>query len=203
MRHLLEVLRKDFEEPVNIPTSSTELERGENDVYGTLLPHLQSGGKQVETKEDDDLLPYASLIKYCDTPDLLSAFTTLRSPERTTQPLKPSQKDKDGNMQERLNEQLTDNTKISEESFHQNKMDTTAANREINDTNNYTSVINDKGSREDQAEVAYDGQSTELENLGRNLSESLHISINSDFNNANTGNEQPTNTAAAVSDDEF
>ncbi|KAK2825913.1 hypothetical protein Q5P01_020127 [Channa striata] len=43
MRHLLDVLRKDFEKPINRSTSSTEVEKKkENDLLNTLLPHLES-----------------------------------------------------------------------------------------------------------------------------------------------------------------
>ncbi|KAM9341554.1 spermatogenesis-associated protein 7 homolog [Symphorus nematophorus] len=89
MRHLLAVLRKDFEEPVDLSTCCTELEKKENGLLDEFLPHLDSDGKSVKTKENNDLFPYASLIKDCDSPDYphpLLVSTPLCSPERTASP---------------------------------------------------------------------------------------------------------------------
>uniref|UniRef100_A0A3Q1I3N9 Spermatogenesis associated 7 n=1 Tax=Anabas testudineus TaxID=64144 RepID=A0A3Q1I3N9_ANATE len=213
MRHLLEVLRKEFEEPITMSTSSTELEKKENDVLDTLLPHLESRGKQVKTKDENDLLPYASLIEYCDTADytdISSVFTTLCSPERTASPTKTNEKDEEVDNQEKqigsswLSEHFNNNTVTSEEDIHQNQIGTTATDKEISNENyEYTIVTNNEGSHHDQVEVSYDGQSKELEDLGRSLSESLHVSNDADCNNVEPANEQHTNIAAYVSDDEF
>ncbi|XP_045919596.1 spermatogenesis-associated protein 7 homolog isoform X2 [Micropterus dolomieu] len=211
MRHLLEVLRKDFEEPANISTSSTKLEKNENGLLDTFLPHLESGGKQVQTKENNDLFPYASLIKYCDLPDFadpLLVSTPFCSPERTDSPIKTNKKDGDDDSLEKgispplLSQQVSDNTGISDENF-QNQIGITAPNEEIsNDTHEYTTIVTDEGFHQDHAEVSLDGQSEELENLGRSLSELLHVSSNTHYNNVET-TEQHTNAAASGSDDEF
>lgn len=211
MRHLLEVLRKDFEEPSNMSTSSSELERKESDLLGALLPRLESRGKQMKTKEDNDTLLCASLIKYCDTPDytdVSSVFTTLHSPERTASATKTNEKDEDNQEKRtgspRLSEHVTNNAVTSEEDIHQNQIGTTATDKEItNESHEYTDVTNDEGFHQDQAEISYDGQSNELEDLGRSLSESLHVSNNTDCNNVEPASEPCTNTAASVSDDEF
>lgn len=212
MRHLLEVLRKDFEEPINMSTSSAELDKMENDLLDTLIP-LESRGKQLKTKEDNDLLPYASLIKYCDIPehtDLLSGFTTLCSSERTASPAKTNKMDEEGDNQEKLigspqlNEHIANNAGTTEEDFRQNQISTTAVGKEItNESHEYTTVTNDEEFHQDQAEVSYDGQSKELEDLGRSFSESLHVSNNTDSNITEPANEQHTDVAASVSDDEF
>ncbi|XP_044021528.1 spermatogenesis-associated protein 7 isoform X2 [Siniperca chuatsi] len=210
MHHLLEVLRKDFEEPINISTSSTELEKKENDLLDAFLPHLESGGNQVKTKENNDLFPYASQMKYCDSPDYadpLLVSTPLCSPERTASPTKTNEEDGDCDNLEKgisspwLSEHVSDNTRISEEGFRQNQIGTTATNKEVS-SHKYTTITSDKGFHQDQAEVSYDGQSEEFEDLGRSLSESLHVSSNTHHNNVETA-EQHTNTVASVSDDEF
>lgn len=203
MHHLLEVLRKDFEEPTNISTSSIEFEKKENGLLDAFLPHLESGGKQVETKENSDLFPYASLIKYCDSPDNgdpLLVSTPLCSPERAASPTKTNEKDaEDDNL-----ENVSDNPGIGEEDFDQNQIGTTAADKEVsNNSHEYTSITSDKEFHQDQAEVSCDGGSKELEDLGRSLSESLHVSSNTHYTNVETATEQHTNTVASVSDDDF
>ncbi|XP_040916805.1 spermatogenesis-associated protein 7 homolog isoform X2 [Toxotes jaculatrix] len=213
MRHLLEVLRKDFEEPTNISTSSTELEKRENDVLDSLLPHLESGGKQAKTKEDDDLFSYASLIKYCDSPeyaDALSVSTPICSPERRASPTETNEKDKESDYQEKgtgspwLSEHVIGNTVISEEDAQHDQIGTISANKEAsNENHDHTTVTSEEGFHQDQAEVIYDRKSKELEDLGRSLSESLHVSSNTHSQNVETVNEQHTNTVVSESDDEF
>ncbi|XP_029315823.1 spermatogenesis-associated protein 7 homolog [Cottoperca gobio] len=213
MRHLLKVLRKDFEEPTNTFTSNTELGKKENGLLHSFLPHLESGGKQVKTKKDDDLFSYASQIKYCDSPDYadpLLASTPLSSPETTAaSTTKTNEKDGEDDNQEKgisspgLSEQVSDNTGIGE-GDQQNLIATTETNKEVyNENHEYTSITSDKGFHQDPDEVSYDGQSKELEDLGRSLSESLHVSSNTQYSNVETATGQHTNTAASVSDDEF
>nr|XP_020469623.1 spermatogenesis-associated protein 7 [Monopterus albus] len=213
MRHLLEVLCKAFEEPINISTFSTDLEKKENDLLDTLLPHLDSGWKQMKTKEDNDLFPYVSLIKSCDSPDYtdaLSVFTPLGSPKRTALLTKNNEKDEEDNIQEkstgspRLSEQVTSNTGIGEDVLHQNQISISATNKEIsNENHEYATITTDEGFHQDQAEVSYSGQSKELEDLGRSLSASLHVSNNTECNNVDTASERHTNVFASVSDDDF
>lgn len=210
MRHLLEVLRKDFEEPTNISTCNTDLEKNENGLVDAFLPHLESGGKELKTKENNDLFPYASLINYCDSPDYadpLFVSTPLCSPERTASPTKTNQKDgEDDNLEKGISplwfrERLSSNTGMSEEDFHQNQIGTTAINKG-DENHEYATITSDKGFHQEQAEGCYDGQSKELKDLGRSLSELLHVSSNTHHKNVET-TEQHTNTAASLTDDEF
>ncbi|XP_074517096.1 spermatogenesis-associated protein 7 homolog [Sebastes fasciatus] len=208
MRHLLEVLRKDFEEPTNISTSGTELKKKESDLLDSFLPHLESRGKQVKTKKDNDLFPYASPIKYCDSSDYadpLLVSTPLCSPETTAaSPTKTNEKDGEEDNQERgisspwLSEHFSDNTRMGE-GDHKNQVGTAETDKEVsNENQEYTTITSDKECHQDQAEVSYDGQSKELDDLGTHLSESLHVS-----NNVETATEQHANTVASISDDEF
>ncbi|XP_073339985.1 spermatogenesis-associated protein 7 homolog [Pagrus major] len=196
MRHLLGVLRKDFEEPTNTSTCSTELEKNENGLLGAFLSHLESEGKQVKTKENNDLFPYASLIKYCDSPgygDPLYVSTPACSPERTVSPTKTTEKDgEDDNLEKGINspclsEHVSGNMGIGEEEIHQNQAGTPEV---VDENHEYATITSDKG----------DGHCKEVEDLGRSLSESLHVSSNT-HNVEST--EHHTNTAASVSDDEF
>ncbi|XP_042357024.1 spermatogenesis-associated protein 7 isoform X2 [Plectropomus leopardus] len=209
MRHLLDVLRKDFEEPPNTPTSSKEPEKRENDLLDPFLPHLDSDGHQVKTKEENDVFSYASLIKYCDSPnyaDPLAVSTPLHSPETTAaSPTHANEKEGEDMNQEkgisspRLSEHVSDNTGISEED-HQNQIGTTETNEVSTESHEYTTITSDKG---DQDEVINDGLSKELEDLGKSLSETLHVSSSTQHNNVETAAEQHTKIVASVSDDDF
>lgn len=211
MRHLLEVLRKDFEEPTNISTCSAELEKKENGLLDAFLLHKESEGTQLKPKENNDSFPYASLIKYCDSPDNadpLLVSTPLGSPERTASATKTNEKDgEDDNLEKGisspwLSEHVSDNIGIGEGDFHQNQISTTVTSEVSNENHEYTTITSDRGFHQDQAEVSYDGQSQELEDLGRSLSQSLHVSSNTHYNNMESA-EQHTDTVASVSDDEF
>lgn len=200
MRHLLEVLRKDFEEPTNISNSSAELEKKENYLLDSLLPCLESVGKHVKTKEDNDLFPYVSPIKHCDFPaytDPLLASTPLRSPARTPSQTEITEKDKKGDREGKfidcslVSEHVTDNTTASEKDFH--IIGTTVTTSTHSETQEYSAIASD------QEET--DGQSKELEDLGKSLSESLHVSSNTHCESA--ASEQHSNTGASGSDDEF
>ncbi|XP_034715098.1 spermatogenesis-associated protein 7 homolog isoform X2 [Etheostoma cragini] len=211
MRHLLEVLRKDFEAPIITSTPSSKLEQNENALLDSFLPHLESRGKQVKTKKDNDLFSYASLIKYCDTPDYLAPLlgsTPLCSPE-TTAASQTQTNEKDGeDDNEKMatsspwhREPVFDNSGITGED-HPNQIGTTEINKEVShETQQYTTITSDEGFHQDQAAVSYDGQSKEFEDLGRRLSESLHVSSNIHYNNVEPATEQHTNITATVSDE--
>uniref|UniRef100_A0A8C3AQ80 Spermatogenesis associated 7 n=2 Tax=Cyclopterus lumpus TaxID=8103 RepID=A0A8C3AQ80_CYCLU len=211
MRHLLEVLRKDFEESTNTPTSSTEPEKKENDLLDSFLPHLESGGEEVKTKKDSGLFPYASIIEHCNTADYadpLLVSTPLCSPETTAvSPIKANEEEGVDDNRERgigspwLGEPVSDNAGIGDED-PQTQIGTTS--KEVSDENHeYNTITSEERVHRDQAEVSYDGQTKELEDLGRSLSESLHVSSNTHQDNAETATEQHTDTVASVSDDEF
>uniref|UniRef100_A0A8D3BA02 Spermatosis associated 7 n=1 Tax=Scophthalmus maximus TaxID=52904 RepID=A0A8D3BA02_SCOMX len=208
MRHLLVVLRKDFEAPTNTSNSSAELKKKENDLLDSLLPYLGSGGKQMKTKEDDDMIPFASLVKYCDSSNYTDGLSV--SPERTASPTNTNEKDKERDNQENctgsplLSEYVTDNTGVSEEDFQHNQVGTTATNEEVCNENHEKSAMNsDEGFDQDHGEVSHDRHSKELEDLGRSLSESLHVSSNTDCHSVEAADEQHANTVASDSDDEF
>ncbi|XP_062253965.1 spermatogenesis-associated protein 7 homolog isoform X1 [Platichthys flesus] len=206
MRHLLVVLRKDFEESATTSISTAELEKKENGLLDSLLPYLESGRTQVKTK-DSDGLPYASLIKISDSLDYTDDLwvpATLRSPERTATPTKTNETDKEEDDEEKCtgSENVSG---VSEEDVQHNQPDTTATNEEVsNENHDKTTITIDEELHQDQAEVSHDdGQLKELEDLGRRLSESLHVSSNTNSHDPDAANEQQENTVASVSDDEF
>lgn len=196
MRHLLDVLRKDFEEPNNTYFSSAELRK--KDLLDTLQPQLKSGLSK-QTKED--LSPYVSLSKYRDSPDYadpLMVSTPLCSPESAPSQVKRNENTEEGDNQEHDSDK---------EDAHPIHMDEVVNNKDvINQSHEYSTTSEEEGFNRGQAQVSYDsyeGQSKELEDLGRSLSESLHVSSNNHCDDPGTANEQHTDTITSVSDDEF
>ncbi|XP_056152343.1 spermatogenesis-associated protein 7 [Lampris incognitus] len=193
MRHLLEVLRKDFESPVNSPTCSAEIEIKENDLHYKQRP--------METKQENDLFPYASLITDNESPgtaDPLAVSIPLHcgSCERTspTETSKEGLEDLDqltGTGPLWLSEGVSDYTEINEEDLPQTPKE----------THGYTTMASDDGLHHKPAEYNYDGMSKELEDLGISLSESLHVSSNTHGNTEGASDEQHLNTF--ISDDEL
>ncbi|XP_076021680.1 spermatogenesis-associated protein 7 homolog [Genypterus blacodes] len=208
MRHLLETLRKDYQDPSSTSSFSTELKTMGKDLQNKRQPKVQSGRKkQRKTKEDNDLFPYASLIKHDDAQlnaVPVSSSTPCGSPDRTSSPTN-GEEDCENDTQERgmasswLSEHPTDYTEITEEGNHQNQTDTNI--EDINGSHDFSSVSSE-GSHQDQAEVLDDGQSSELEDLGKMLSDSLQVSSNTN-GNMEAAEEQLTNTLGTGSDDEF
>lgn len=212
MRHLLEVLRKEFEEPANLSDSTTEPEKKEDDLFHTFLPHLESAIEDTEAKDRENMFPLESLIKNCHFPDYtdpLLTYPPLGSPERSTSPAQTNDIDGGGDHSEEgigsswLSEHVPDNAALAQEDLHQNQTDTSALDKEIsNDGQECTSVSSDKAFQEDMSEVSYTRESNELDDLARSLSESLCVSSSAKHNDETT-TEQHINAAASLSDDEF
>ncbi|RVE57428.1 hypothetical protein OJAV_G00216070 [Oryzias javanicus] len=88
MHHLLEVLRKELEDPSNTFPPSKEAEIKENDMLDAIFSHLDFEGKHRKAIEEDDKdsFPYVSLTKpgiLTNCTDFL-ASTPLGSPENMT-----------------------------------------------------------------------------------------------------------------------
>nr|XP_015825307.2 spermatogenesis-associated protein 7 homolog isoform X1 [Nothobranchius furzeri] len=184
MCHLLEVLRKEFEQP-----ASTEPPKELNDLSHPVFLHLQSGWEHVKTEEDRN-----GLTQYGD---LLLDSALLSLPVRTFPSAKTDEKEEEGDTDEKetgstlISEDAASNEDGNQESVLQ--VDTTAVN--IPDDNYvHTRIDGDQK----QADIQKDGESEELEYLGRTLSEVLHVSSNTQSEDVETANGPHTN-----SDDEF
>lgn len=192
MRHLLEVLRKDFEDPTKISSDDAEPEKKENYLLDGLLPRLDSVGKQVMMKEDNELLSYVSLIKHGESPHPLLVSPPSWSPERSASHTETTQKDKNGDSEGKfidsplLSEPVADNTRRSGDHFHA----TASAHSETQEHPTITS-----------SHDLSDDLSKEVEDIGRSLLESLHVSDNTHCER--TASEQHTLTGPSGSDDEF
>ncbi|KAF7201612.1 transcript variant X4 [Nothobranchius furzeri] len=184
MCHLLEVLRKEFEQP-----ASTEPPKELNDLSHPVFLHLQSGWEHVKTEEDRN-----GLTQYGD---LLLDSALLSLPVRTFPSAKTDEKEEEGDTDEKetgstlISEDAASNEDGNQESVLQ--VDTTAVN--IPDDNYvHTRIDGDQK----QADIQKDGESEELEYLERTLSEVLHVSSNTQSEDVETANGPHTN-----SDDEF
>ncbi|KAM9354591.1 spermatogenesis-associated protein 7 homolog isoform 2-T2 [Pholidichthys leucotaenia] len=194
MRHLLDMLHKDLEDPNKKSPSSTELDK--------LLLKVESAGKQVKTKEENDLFRYVSL-KSSDTldhPHPLLMSAPLASPEMSGSTTEINEKGVEGDSEAKgvgsplPKDPVLDNTPTNEEEFHQKG--TAARNYAHIKDREYAAL-----SVQDQADIHFDVPSKELEDLGRSL---LELQVSSSTRWENTDTEQQTeNTVASVSDEEF
>lgn len=204
MRHLLEGLRKDFEEPTNISTCSADLEK--NEMLDGFGPHLESGKKQ--TKENGDLFSYTFQIKDYRSPDYtdpLFTSTPLRSPEWTVSPSKTNGKDsEDDNLEvissPQISHRVSRNTGISEVDFEQYHTDKSARNEVSNENHKYDTITSEEELRHDKTENGSDGWSKEMRDLESSLLESLHVSSNTHINDMAVTEQH---AAASLSDDDF
>lgn len=216
MRHLLEVLHKDLEGPVNTSACSAELEITKNDQLHThILSQDPEVPVQMETKEDSDLLPYASFVKNCDSRESavpLSVSTPLHcsSPEMpaSTEACKEDLENllqKRGIGSPRLRESASKCTMISEEDLRKNKEDVPVTNdyEDLHQNHDYTTMAGDEDIHLKPAEDNRDRLSKELEDLGKSLSESLFVSDSAHNENQETTDAQHMNTFVSLSDDEF
>ncbi|KAM4723488.1 spermatogenesis-associated protein 7 [Anableps anableps] len=200
MRHLLEVLRNEFEEPSNISRSSKDPLRNGKTLFDSVFSHFESGSKPVKTKEDKDIITHASLINHCDVSDYdkpSRVSTPSCSPVKTAYSLKKREKDKKKENDEEgfglmmCSDDVTESTIISQGDY---QTDITAASAQ-NENYEHTTM----SSHVNQG----DGTFKEVEDLGNILSESLHVSSNTDSENVATAEEAHTNRHEDVSDDNF
>lgn len=201
MRHLLDVLRNEFEEPSNISTSSKDHLKNGKVFLDSIFSHFESGSKPVKTKEDEDIITRASSIIHCnlsDYDDLSRVSTQSYSSERTVSSTRKKEKgnkrenDEEGVGLTMCSDDVTDSTATSQGDFHQT--DITAVNVQ-NENYEHTTMSSDANQG--------DGSSKEVEHLGNILSESLHVSSNTDSENVVAADEAHPNQHEDISDDDF
>lgn len=207
MRHLLDVLRKDFDDTGNASTCGAA-EAAETDVLHKCLSSLTPGrSRQSHTKgQGGDLFPYASLSTNCDSP------TSAVSPSIPLHCGSPEQADSAEDAQWTLDQfqpevtvagWLNDHgdacTGVNDEDLHpqaeSSVNDTTDLSQEQHES---TASTSGEGLHLDSLEDGCDGPCKEIEDLGRRLSESLHVTQSS-----NQGSPDEQHRCFSVSDDEF
>lgn len=176
MRHLLEILRKDLEEPRSAPISCLKLERTENEILDTLLPQVK-GSEQ--TKEDHDQFRYVSLLQNYDSTDYthpILTSTLMSEPEKTST---SEFKEEEGTVLPFINK----HNGLSEENVHENQSET-----------------EDKVDPNQSEENDRDRLLKQLDDV-RTVLESLNVSDDTHCDNLETTNEEQA--SAALSDDDF
>ncbi|XP_014883498.1 spermatogenesis-associated protein 7 [Poecilia latipinna] len=201
MRHLLEVLRNEFEEPSDISTSTKDPLKHGRALLDSVFSNFEFGPKPVETKEDDDVIPYALQINHPDLSDYddLSwvsprPYFPVRTASSTKTKAEDEKKDNDeeGAGLTLCSGDLIDSSQDSQGDFLQT--DVTETNVQ-NENYEHITMSND-GNQSDEP-------SKEAEDLGNVLSESLHISSRRDSENVAATEETNTNQHEDVSDDDF
>lgn len=190
MCHLLEELRKELEEPTNRSSSKTE-----TDSLDTIFSHLESGWREVKTKEDTDPLTHESLINSWDLSryddPLLDPSSGGNTPSAKEDGDETNDDDKKGFDSPLLSGEFSNNPGNSQEGFHQ----INPAATEVDENSEHSVTSSDLK----QGDTNFDGE--ELEDLGSRLSEMLHVSRST--HSQEPANGADTNSVASVSDDDF
>ncbi|XP_038128493.1 spermatogenesis-associated protein 7 homolog isoform X2 [Cyprinodon tularosa] len=193
MRYLLEVLRKEFEEPSNVSASSEDHLKNGSAFLDSIFSTLVSGSKPAKTKDVKESITNASPIDDCklsdgDNPSPVSTPST--SPVRATSPTKQRENEKRRENAAEVvglmicTDNATDRTTTSQG----------AAVNVHNESDEHMTVSSDV--------KKCDGPSKKVEDLETILSETLHLSDNTDSENVAAASEACTNQHDS-SDDDF
>ncbi|XP_051941343.1 spermatogenesis-associated protein 7 [Hippocampus zosterae] len=181
MRHLLDILRNNLDEP-SAPSSYSE-ELGKKDLLESLLVLPESTLEQVKTEVDNSFSDHVSKSNNSPehSPEPVLSSTPLWSPEQSSL-LTPNEKTEEG-----TSEYVSSNEEKDED---------------------YQAVMTDDDANQEellqvQAESAAQGKSKELQDLERRFSESLHVNKDPKGDNLDSSSEHQINTLASVSDDDF
>lgn len=193
MRHLLEVLRQDFKEPMTMSFSSA-------DLSDSLLPQLESG---LSKRTEEYLFPCVSRSKHCDSSNIdavpLMNSTPLCSPGRTASRLTTEEGDNQEQGFPGFSEHVSSNEEKEDELLTATG-DVARNDEDAFDHNQNTTDSQEEELSQDQDEAGSEKQSKEVEDLGGRLSESLHVTSS---NHTGIDEEQHTDTMSSLSDDEF
>lgn len=177
MRHLMELLRKEFQSPTDVSSCSAGPEKNENGLFEAFHSHLELRGK--EPKENDDLLSYMSFNDSSDSPNhtpggpLVS--TPACSPKGTTSPfvINEDKREKD-TLDSQLSDSVAINTETDEVDAHQSEMVSKSTDEISSESPEYSS----KELNQDKSVGCCDEQTDDLRGLEGQFSESLHVSSN-------------------------
>lgn len=148
MRHLVEVLCKDFKEPEKTACCLTELEKDQNSFLDVLHSHLGSEEEQEGTKESSDALSCPSPVNRCVSPDYSSAFsasTPTRSSMESTSPARTIGQEEEDDRAEsspsspQLSDRPSSNAQGSVEGVHHSDTDAGEVSSENHELESVTS----------------------------------------------------------------
>lgn len=211
MRHLLEVLCKDFKEPDKTANCITDLGRNEHSLLDAFHSHLGSADEHERTQESGDPFSYASLINRCDSPDYpspLSASTPTRSPERSASPAQTIGQGGEDEEPERslgspqLSDRSSSHARGSVDGAHRDRANGAAAGEVASENHEVESASSDKGVQEELGGGDFERHRDKLEDLEAKLYE-MHLEASSKSGHSSPGNHGKEHTASSVSDDDF
>ncbi|XP_037096752.1 spermatogenesis-associated protein 7 isoform X1 [Syngnathus acus] len=185
MRHLLDILRNNLDEPS--AASSYSEGPGKKDLLDSLMVMPESTLERVTAEEDDNLFDYASDRN--NSPEHCLEEPVLSSP----QPWSPER-----------SSLLTASEKTEEEDNREED-----ANYEEKDEGDYQPVVTKQEeaygveSHRDQAGSDTEENRSVLEDLERRFSESLRVEKYAKRDNVDSPSEQQTYTLGSVSEDDF
>lgn len=177
MRHLMELLRKEFQSPTDVSSCSAGPEKNENRLFEAFHSHLELRGK--EPKETDDLLSYRSFNDSPDspnhTPEGPIVSTPVCSPKGTTSPfvINEDKREKD-TVDSQFADSVDINTETDEVDAHQSEMVSEATD----ETSRESPECSSKELNQDESVGCCDEQTDDLRDLEGQFSESLHVSNN-------------------------
>lgn len=204
MRHLLDVLCKDFKEPDKTSSCLTDLEK--NSFLDALHSHLESEDEQDRTHERSDTFSPPSPVNRCDSLQYsspLSASTPTRSSVRSASPARTIGQDEEDDKTEGSpgSPQLSDGPSSfapgSEEGVQRSQTDGGEVSSENHELE---SAAGDRGAQEELCRGDFE-RSDNLEDLETKLYE-MQLEA------GKTGQSSPADieeehTASSVSDDDF
>lgn len=200
MRHLVEVLCKDFKAPDRTARCFTDLEVNQHSFLDAFNSPLGSEDEQERTKGSSEALSYPSPVNRCDSPDYSSAFsasTPTRS-ERSASPARTVGQDEEDDGAERslsspqLSDRPSSQAQGSVEGVHHSQTD---AGEASSGDHELESVASDKELSGDDFE-----RCDKVDDLEAKMHE-MQLEARK------TGQSSPVNseehTASSVSDDDF
>lgn len=205
MRHLVEVLCKDFKEPEKTAHCLTDLGKNQHSFLDTFRSHLGSEDEQERTKGSGNASSCPSPVNRCDFPDYSSPFsasTPTHSSERSTSPARTVGQDDGDDRAEgslsspQLSDRPSSDAQGSIEGLLRSQTDTGEVSSENHELESVTSDID--------ADRELGGGDSERCDEVDDLEAKLH---EVHFEASKTGQSSPVNSeehrASSVSDDDF
>ncbi|XP_077395600.1 spermatogenesis-associated protein 7 homolog isoform X1 [Festucalex cinctus] len=201
MRHLLDILRNNLDEP---STPSNMEGPRKKDLLDSLLVMPESAPEQVQAEEDNNLFCLMSerndSHEACLEPELspTPVWSSERSSQLTatekTEEEEEEEVEEDYNWEEDTSKHVSNNEDNSEEDYQLLMMEEEEAGGDAR----HEELPQDRA----EADADPEEKSKELEDLERRFSESLHVSKDAKCDTLDSSSELQTNTLASLSDDD-
>lgn len=198
MRHLLDVLCKDFKEPDKTASCVTDLEKNQHSFLDAFHSHLGSEDEQERTKESSDTFSDPSPVNHCDSPDYsspLSASTPTRSSVRSTSPAQTIGQDGEDEKAERS----PSSPQLSSPSSHAQGSVEGVAGEVSSENHELESVTSDRDTQERLGR----GDSERFDNFEDLETKLSEMQLEASETGQSSPGDNEEHTASSVSDDDF